>query len=46
MRRSLPLILALTASAVGAAPQVRLSATHQATLAVVPLEILRQYATD
>ena len=30
----------------GAAPQVRLAATHQATLAVVPLEILRQYATD
>ena len=30
----------------GAAPQVRLAATHQATLAVVPLDILRQYATD
>lgn len=29
----------------GAAPEVRLSATHQATLAIVPLEILRQYAT-
>ena len=30
----------------GAAPKVRLTATHQATLAVVPLEVLRQYATD
>ena len=30
----------------GAAPQVRLAATHEATLAVVPLKILREYATD
>jgi uncharacterized protein len=30
----------------GAAPQVRLAATHQATLAVVPFDILRQYATE
>jgi uncharacterized protein len=30
----------------GVAPQVRLAATHQATLNVVPLAILRQYATD
>ncbi|MDZ7905326.1 MAG: DUF2237 domain-containing protein [Cypionkella sp.] len=28
----------------GAAPQVNLAATHQATLAVVPLDILRLYA--
>jgi uncharacterized protein (DUF2237 family) len=30
----------------GAAPKVRLAATHQATLAVVPLDVLQQYATD
>ena len=30
----------------GAAPKVRLAATHQATLAVVPLDILREHATD
>jgi uncharacterized protein len=30
----------------GAAPQVRLSATHQATLAIVPLEILKAAAAD
>ena len=30
----------------GAAPQLRLAATHQATLAVVPLDSLREYATD
>jgi uncharacterized protein len=30
----------------GAAPQVRLAATHQVTLQVVPLEVLRHYATD
>ncbi len=30
----------------GAAPKVRLAATHQATLAIVPLDVLRQYATD
>lgn len=29
----------------GAAPQVNLAATHSATLAVVPLDILRLYAT-
>jgi len=28
----------------GAAPKIRLSATHQATLAIVPLEILQQHA--
>ena len=30
----------------GAAPRVRLRATHLRTLDVVPLEILREYATD
>jgi hypothetical protein len=30
----------------GAAPKVRLSATHRRTLEVVPLEILRLYAAD
>lgn len=30
----------------GAAPQVNLAATHSATLAVVPLEVLRLYAAD
>jgi uncharacterized protein len=30
----------------GAAPKLDLAATHQATLAIVPLDILRQYATD
>lgn len=30
----------------GAAPRIRLAATHKRTLDVVPLEILRQYATD
>lgn len=30
----------------GAAPQVKLAATHSATLAVVPLEVLRLYAAD
>jgi len=30
----------------GAAPQVRLAATHARTLDIVPLDILRQYATD
>ncbi len=28
----------------GAAPQVRLEATHQATLAIVPLKILQEHA--
>lgn len=30
----------------GAAPKVFLAATHQATLNVVPLEVLRQHAAD
>lgn len=30
----------------GAAPQVNLAATHQRTLDLVPLEILRRYAAD
>lgn len=30
----------------GAAPRVRLAATHQRTLDVVPLEVLRLYALD
>lgn len=30
----------------GAAPRLRLAATHKRTLDVVPLDILRQYATD
>jgi hypothetical protein len=30
----------------GAAPQVRLAATHRRTLDVVPLDILQLYATD
>ena len=30
----------------GAAPQVRLAATHKRTLDVVPLEVLRLYAAD
>jgi uncharacterized protein (DUF2237 family) len=30
----------------GAAPKVRLAATHQATLAVVPLDVLRTAALD
>jgi len=30
----------------GAAPQVHLAATHQATLEVVPLAVLRLYAAD
>lgn len=30
----------------GAAPQVRLSATHLRTLDIVPLEVLRAYALD
>lgn len=30
----------------GAAPRLRLRATHQATLHIVPLEVLRLYAVD
>jgi uncharacterized protein len=30
----------------GAAPQVRLAATHIRTLDIVPLSVLKQYATD
>lgn len=30
----------------GAAPQLRLAATHRRTLDIVPLEILRRYASD
>ena len=30
----------------GAAPKVRLAATHQATLGIVPLEVLQAHATD
>ena len=30
----------------GAAPQVRLAATHRRTLDIVPLDVLRLYATD
>ena len=30
----------------GAAPQVYLAATHSATLAVVPMDVLRLYAVD
>lgn len=30
----------------GAAPRVRLRATHRRTLDIVPLDVLRQYATD
>ena len=30
----------------GAAPKIRLEATHQATLAIVPLAVLQSYATD
>ena len=30
----------------GAAPQLRLAATHRRTLDIVPLEILRRYALD
>lgn len=30
----------------GAAPYLRLGATHQRTLDIIPLEILRQYALD
>ena len=30
----------------GAAPRLRLRATHLATLQIVPLTVLRQYATD
>lgn len=30
----------------GAAPKIRLAATHQATLDVVPLEILQEHAVD
>lgn len=30
----------------GAAPRIRLAATHRRTLDVVPLDILRPYATD
>lgn len=30
----------------GAAPRIRLAATHRRTLDVVPLEVLRRYATD
>lgn len=30
----------------GAAPRIRLAATHKRTLDVVPLDILRPYATD
>ena len=30
----------------GAAPQVRLAATHIRTLGIVPLDVLRLYATD
>ncbi|MDB6452306.1 DUF2237 family protein [Falsirhodobacter sp. 20TX0035] len=30
----------------GAAPQVRLASTHQRTLDIVPLDVLRQYAQD
>lgn len=30
----------------GAAPRLRLAATHRATLAVVPMAILRRYAVD
>jgi len=30
----------------GKAPKVRLTATHEATLEVVPLELLKRYAID
>lgn len=30
----------------GAAPRIRLQATHRATLEIVPLAVLRQYASD
>jgi uncharacterized protein (DUF2237 family) len=30
----------------GKAPRVRLAATHEATLEIVPLEVLKQYADD
>jgi uncharacterized protein (DUF2237 family) len=30
----------------GVAPQIKLAATHQRTLAVVPLETLQLYAAD
>lgn len=30
----------------GAAPRLRLRATHQRTLDIVPIEVLRQYASD
>jgi len=30
----------------GKAPKVRLTATHEATLEVVPLEVLKRYAID
>jgi uncharacterized protein len=36
----------MQAHAEGAAPQVNLAATHSATLAVVPLDVLRLYAAD
>lgn len=36
----------LQAHAEGCAPRIRLSATHAATLSIVPMEILRLYALD
>jgi uncharacterized protein len=36
----------LQAHAEGAAPQVRLAATHQRSLDIVPMEILKTYAAD
>ena len=36
----------LEAYEAGAAPKVRLAATHAATLAIVPLEALKAYASD
>ncbi|MFA5538298.1 MAG: DUF2237 domain-containing protein [Gemmobacter sp.] len=36
----------LQAHAEGVAPQVRLAATHQKALEIVPLEVLRTYALD
>lgn len=36
----------LQAHAEGAAPKVRLAATHQRTLDIVPLEVLQIHATD
>lgn len=36
----------LQAHAEGAAPRVRLAATHQAALSIVPLDVLMQHAMD